>query len=175
VSPEEIAARVKELADQIVEDYLSNPNPILMICILKGAMPFFVDLARAIGDRLQIEEDCMILASYHGGTASSGAVKIVTDLRTSISNRDIIIVEDIVDSGHTLSALLNLLRTRTPNSIRVCALLNKRVRERDVHVPIHYQGFEIPEEFVVGYGLDYQEGFRHLPFIGVLKPEVYRR
>ena len=174
VPSEVIQARVGALADQIVRDYQIVTQPPVVICIMKGAKPFSVDLTRAIGTRMQLEEDFMLLTSYHGGTSSSGRVKVVTDLNTNIADRDIIIVEDIVDSGLTLNALLNLLRTRAPLSIRVCTLLIKKVK-REIEVPIYYYGFEIPEEFVVGYGLDYEEGYRHLPFIGVLKPEVIGR
>jgi len=174
ITPERIHGRVVELADQIFHDYRKSAQPPVVVCIMKGAKPFSVKLASAIGPRIQLEEDFMLITSYHGGTQSSGVVKIVTDLHTNIAGRDVIIVEDIVDTGHTMDALLTMLRTRNPKSMRVCTLLKKCV-DRDVVVPIHYWGFEIPNEFVVGFGLDYKEGYRHLPFIGVLKREVYCR
>jgi len=161
----ELGLRVRELGNEISRDYRSS-LPVL-VCILKGAYMFLSDLTRCVAADHEI--DFMAVSSYEGGTQSTGVVKIEKDLRTNITDRDVIIVEDIVDSGLTLSHLVELLHTRTPRSIRVCTLLDKAAaRQKDVRVD--YRGFEIPKEFVVGYGLDYEEKYRNLPFIGVLRP-----
>ncbi len=165
IGSEELSLRVQQLGNEIGRDY-PDSTPLL-VCILKGAYVFLADLARCLS--VDHEVDFMAVSSYEGGTQSTGVVKIVKDLRANITNRDVILVEDIVDSGLTLSYLIDLLATRSPRSIRVCALLDKTAaREKDVRVD--YRGFEIPKEFVVGYGLDYDEKYRNLPFIGVLKP-----
>ena len=165
IGSEELSHRVVQLGNEIGRDY---PDSVpLLVCILKGAYVFLADLARSIS--IAHEVDFMAVSSYEGGTQSTGVVKIEKDLRANITNRDVIIVEDIVDSGLTLNHLMELLGTRSPRSIRVCTLLDKAAaRVKDV--PIDYRGFEIPKEFVVGYGLDYDEKYRNLPFIGVLKP-----
>lgn len=168
LSAEEIAARVKELGQEITRDY-QGKSPV-MICILKGAMHFMSDLTRAID--LPISVDFMAISSYGAGTKSSGVVRILKDLDHSIEGKDIIIVEDIVDSGLTLHYLLENLQSRKPASIKICTLLDKPAR-RKVELTTDYNGFVIPDEFVVGYGLDYNEKYRNLPYIGVLKPEVY--
>ena len=141
--------------------------------MLKGALPFMADLMRAIDMPVQI--DLMEVSSY-GGTAteSSGLVRIIKDLSSSIAGRDVLIVEDIIDTGLTLNYLQRYLRGKNPRSLRICALLDKPAR-RLVDIPIDYLGFTIPDQFVVGYGLDYGEFYRNLPFIGVLRPEVYER
>ena len=143
---------------------------MLVVGILKGAMPFMADLIRAIN--LPLEYDLMSVSSYRNGT-SPGEVRILKDLDRSIHGRDVLLVEDIVDTGNTLDHILRLFRARSPASIRVCTLLDKPYR-REVDVPVHYVGFILPEDvFVVGYGLDFAELYRNLPFIGVLKKEIY--
>lgn len=160
----EIQRRVQQLGNEISRDY-DGTVPVL-VNILKGAFVFLADLSRSI--TIPHEVDFMAIASYHGGTKSTGVVKIDKDLKTNITGRDVLIVEDIIDTGLTISHLLQLLGTRGPRSLRVCALLDKSAA-RIKDVPITYTGFEIPNEFVIGYGLDYDEKFRNLPFIGVLK------
>ena len=164
ISSDEIQLRIKELATEISNDYRGS-TPIF-ICILKGAYPFLADLTRRVA--VDHEVDFMAVSSYGGGTESSGAVKIIKDLKANITDRDIIIVEDIIDTGLTIDNLMEVLQTRNPRSIRVAALLDKKLA-RKKEVPLHYTGFEIPKEFVIGYGLDYQEKYRNLPFIGVMK------
>lgn len=164
IGSDELAKRCCQLGNEISKDY-SDSVPIL-VCILKGAYIFLSDLVRCI--TVHHEVDFMAVSSYNGGTQSTGVVKIVKDLRANITDRDVILVEDIIDSGLTLNYLMELLQTRAPRSIRVCALLDK-VAAREKHVSVHYRGFEIPKEFVVGYGLDYEEKYRNLPFVGVLK------
>lgn len=168
ISEERILTRVKELADQIVLDYQSEEQAPLIVCIMKGGLLFQADLIRAIGIRLDIECDFMVLSSYDGDTESSGEVKILFDLHSAIHGRDVIIVEDIVDTGRTMHALLDLLLTRHPKAIRVCTLLDKPSR-RVVKVPTDYVGFSIGNEFVIGYGMDIGEKKRQLPFIAVYK------
>jgi hypoxanthine phosphoribosyltransferase len=160
----EIQRRVKELGNEINRDYQQSV-PVL-ISILKGSYIFLADLTRCLS--VQHEVDFMAVSSYEGGTSSTGVVKIEKDLKTNITERDCIIVEDIIDTGLTINHLLELLETRSPRSLRVCALLDKRPNRKKA-VDIAYRGFDIPKEFVVGYGLDYDEKYRHLPFIGVLK------
>lgn len=165
IGSQELALRVRELGNEISRDYRTSV-PIL-VCILKGAYVFLGDLTRCLS--IDHEIDFMAVSSYEGGTQSTGVVKIEKDLRTNITDRDVLIVEDIVDSGLTLSHLIDLLGTRAPRSIRICTLLDKAAA-REKAVPVDYRGFEIPKEFVVGYGLDYEEKYRNLPFIGVLRP-----
>ncbi len=164
ISSESLGLRVRQLGNEISRDY-AGTVPIL-VCILKGAYVFLADLARCLA--IPHEVDFMAVSSYEGGTQSTGVVKIEKDLRASITGRDVIIVEDIVDSGLTLSHLGELLQTRGPRSVRTCVLLDK-IAARVTDVSVHYRGFEIPKEFVVGYGLDYEEQYRNLPFIGVLR------
>ncbi|MFH1843293.1 MAG: hypoxanthine phosphoribosyltransferase [bacterium] len=164
ISSVDIQRRVKELGNEISRDYRDS-MPIL-VSILKGSYIFLADLTRCLS--IQHEVDFMAVSSYEGGTQSTGVVKIEKDLKTNITDRDIIIVEDIIDTGLTINHLMELLETRAPRSIRVAALLDKKPA-RTKHVDINYCGFEIPKEFVVGYGLDYDEKYRHLPFIGILK------
>ncbi|NTW70774.1 MAG: hypoxanthine phosphoribosyltransferase [Eubacteriaceae bacterium] len=160
--------RVKELAAQLSEEY-KGKNP-LIICVLKGAVLFMSDLIQNMSIPLEI--DFMATTSYGSGTKSSGEVRILKDLDKSVDNRDLIIVEDIVDSGLTLSYLIKIFNDRHTKSVKVCTLLDKPDR-RSAEVKIDYIGFEVPDEFVVGYGLDYDEKYRNLPFIGILKEEIY--
>jgi hypoxanthine phosphoribosyltransferase len=169
ITEEELQARIAELGRAISADY--QGKDLLAICILRGAVIFLSDLSRQI--TIPHEIDFMAVSSYGGiRTESSGVVRILMDLRTSIEGRNVLIVEDIVDTGLTLGYIIDNLKTRRPTSLRICALLNKRER-RQVDVPLDYVGFDIPDKFVVGYGLDYDEKYRNLPFIGVLKPELY--
>jgi hypoxanthine phosphoribosyltransferase len=164
-----VQARVAELAARISHDY-AGKTPLL-ICVLKGGVSFLVDLMRSL--TVPHEIDFMAISSYGGRrTESSGVVQIVMDLSASIEGRDVLIVEDIIDSGRTLDYLLRMLGTRNPASLRVCVLLTKPSR-REIDVPLDYVGFEIPDKFVVGYGLDYDERYRNLPFVGVLRPGLY--
>jgi len=165
ISSEEIGRRVQQLGAEISRDYVDR-TPIL-VNVLKGAYVFLADLTRCIS--VHHEVDFMAISSYHGGTESTGVVKIEKDLKSNIADRDILIVEDIVDTGLTLDHLLAVLKTRNPRSIRVCTLLDKSTR-RLKEVPVDYRGFDIPDEFVIGYGLDYDEKYRNMPFIGVMKP-----
>ncbi len=169
ISPEQLQQRVAELGEAISRDYTGKD--LLLVCILKGGVVFLSDLIRTI--RIPHAIDFMAISSYGGArTESSGVVRILMDLNTSIENRNVLIVEDIIDTGHTLSHIVDLLKTRDPQSLRICTLLNKPSR-REVPVKVDYIGFDIPNEFVVGYGLDFNEVYRNLPFVGVLKPEKY--
>lgn len=168
ISEEQIQQRIAELAARIQSDFAGEQ--ILIIAVLKGALLFLADLIRHIDLPLAI--DFLAVSSYGSGTESSGVVRILKDLDETIEQRHVIIVEDIVDSGRTLDYLLRMLRQRNPTTLHVCTLLDKRDR-REIEVPIDYVGFEVPDAFVVGYGLDFAEHYRQLPFIGVLKPEIY--
>lgn len=167
ITAESIQAKVRELGARITADYVDKD--LVMVFILKGALLFIADLVRAV--HLPVQLDFMVVTSYGSGTESGGA-RIVTDLKTDIHNRHVLLVEDIVDTGLTLHSVLNLLALRRPASLRVCTLLNKPARRR-VPVELAYVGFEIPDRFVVGYGLDYGERYRTLPFIGALKPDRF--
>jgi len=168
---EEIQSRVRELAEQITSHYLEQNAPgLVVVGILRGAVVFMSDLIRCLPLPLTI--DFMAISSYGGSTTSSGAVRILKDISESIEGKHVLVVEDIVDTGLTLNNLLDVLRARKPRSLAVCALLNKPAR-RKVAVAVDFCGFEIPDEFVVGYGLDFAGQYRHLPYIGVLKPEIY--
>jgi hypoxanthine phosphoribosyltransferase len=167
IGPEALQRRVGELAAELAGVY-ADRNPVL-VGVLKGAVVFIVDLMRAMAIPLQVE--FMAVSSYQGGTRSSGAVRILMDLRTSVEGRDVLIVEDIVDSGLTLRYLRDYLLAQRPASLRIVALLDKEV-ERSDGVPIDYTGFRIPDRFVVGYGLDYAERYRNLPYVGVIKPAI---
>jgi hypoxanthine phosphoribosyltransferase len=166
VQPDELAQRVKELGAQISKDYAGRD--LILIGVLKGAIFFLSDLMRAID--LDCEVDFMAVASYGSSTDSSGVVRILKDLDASIEGREVLIVEDIVDSGLTLQYLLRTLKAREPASIEVCALLTKPAR-RKTDVVIRYEGFEIPNEFAIGYGLDHAERYRNLPFVAVLSQQ----
>jgi hypoxanthine phosphoribosyltransferase len=169
ISQEALQQRVRDLGAEIAADYAGRP-PIL-ICILKGAAMFLVDLMRAIP--APVEVDFMAISSYGASTKSSGIVRILKDLDTVIEGREVLIVEDIIDTGLTLKYITEMLTTRRPASVRICTLLDKKENRR-TEIPLDYVGFIIPNKFVIGYGLDYAEIYRNLPFIGVLKPEVYR-
>lgn len=163
-----IAAKVSELGQQIAKDYVGKD--VLVVGILKGAAVFFTDLIRQINQPINI--DFIVASSYGDGTETSGKVDIKKDLEKDIAGRHVILVEDIIDSGVTMSSLMAILRERKPASVKLCALLSKPSR-RQVPVTIDYCGFEVPDEFLVGYGLDYAEKYRNLPVIGVLKREIY--
>ena len=163
-----ILAKVDELARRITVDY--QDKNLLLLGTLKGAVPFIADLARAIS--LPLEIDYMAVSSYGNSTESSGVVRILKDLEGPVQKKHVLIVEDIVDSGQTLHYLMDVLRQRRPLTLRVCALLDKG-RERIKPVELDYTGFQIPDRFVVGYGLDYAQRYRNLPYIGILKPSVY--
>ena len=163
VEADRLAERVRELGEEISADYADRD--LLLVGVLKGAVFFLSDLMRHL--TVPCEVDFMAVASYGSSTDSSGVVRILKDLDASIEGRDVLIVEDIVDSGLTLSYLLRTMRAREPASLEVCALLTKPER-RKVNLPIRYTGFEIPNQFVIGYGLDYGEKYRNLPFVSVL-------
>jgi hypoxanthine phosphoribosyltransferase len=169
LSEEQIRAKVAELGKRITADYAGNE--VTLVSVLKGSLPFMADLMRQIDLPLRI--DLMEVSSY-GGTAieSSGLVRILKDLSAPIDDRHVLLVEDIIDTGLTLNYLLRYLRGKNPRSIKVCSLLDKPAR-RLVEIPLDYVGFEIPDAFVVGYGLDYGEVYRNLRFVGVLRPEAY--
>ncbi|HMZ15260.1 MAG TPA: hypoxanthine phosphoribosyltransferase [Mycobacterium sp.] len=173
LSQDQIRERTAELAELVARDYVDNlaGQDLLLVTVLKGAVMFVTDLARALPVPTQLE--FMAVSSYGSATSSSGVVRILKDLDRDIHDRDVLIVEDIVDSGLTLSWLLRNLATRHPRSLRVCTLLRKPEAVR-ADVEIAYVGFDIPNEFVVGYGLDYAERYRDLPFIGTLDPKVYQ-
>lgn len=170
VHEEKIIQKVRELAEQITNDYVDK-NP-LCIGILKGAIPFMADLIRQV--KIPLEIDFMSVSSYGNKISSSGVVRILKDLERSIEGRHILIVEDIVDSGLTLSYLVQMLQGRNPASIKTVVFLDKKSR-REVAFEADYQGFVVPDKFVVGYGLDFAERYRNLPFVGVLKSEVYNK
>ena len=163
-----VQERVAELGTALEETYAGKD--LLLISVLKGSFIFMADLARAISIPHQM--DFMAVSSYAGGTVSSGAVQIMMDLKTPLEGRNVVIVEDIIDSGNTLSYLRRIMNERQPASLRIMTLLDKPDR-REVEIAVDWVGFSIPNEFVVGYGLDYAELYRNLPYIGVLKPEVY--
>lgn len=169
ISEQEIADRIREMGHQITQDYKDTPN-VMLIGVLRGVAVFFGDMMRAID--LPVDIDFMSISSYGSSTRSSGVVRILKDLDDSITGRHVIILEDIIDSGLTLSYLVRLLQERRPASLEICTLLDKPSR-RLIEVPVKYVGFPIEDQFVVGYGLDYDQKYRNLPFVGILKPEVY--
>ncbi len=166
ISEEKIQTRVTELARQISQDY--QGETICLLCILKGGLMFLTDLAKRI--EVPVTFDFIGISSYGHATQSSGVVRITKDLEESIEGKHIIIVEDIIDSGLTLSYLIKNLESRNPASLRICTLLDKTVN-RTVNIPVDYVGFPVPNEFLVGYGLDYQELYRNIPYIFVLNPD----
>ena len=168
ISPEQLRVRIGELAARIDADYAGRE--LLLVGVLKGAVMVLADLARAM--HLPIQMDWMAISSYGSGTKSSGVVRILKDLDTDITDRHVLVVEDIIDSGLTLSWLVGNLRSRGHASVEVCVMLRKPAAAR-MDVEVKYTGFEIADEFVIGYGLDYAEKFRNLPFIGTLAPHVY--
>ena len=165
ISEEELDKRIRELGAQISREY--EGKELHMICVLKGGVFFMVELAKRI--TVPVSLDFMAVSSYGSGTVSSGSIRIKKDLDESIEGKDVLIVEDIIDSGRTLSHLLSLLRTRNPASIELCTMLDKPERREVKDVHVRYTGFVVPDEFVVGYGLDYDQKYRNLPYLGVLK------
>ena len=168
IDKDQLAERVRELGEEIAADYAGKE--ILMIGVLRGAVIFMADLARAIS--LPVALDFMAVSSYGASTSSSGIVRILKDLDEDLAGKHVLIVEDIIDSGLTLNYLVENLKSRQPASVKLCTLLNKPSR-RKASVHVDYNGFTIPDYFVVGYGLDFAEKYRNLPFIGILKPEAY--
>lgn len=169
IDEKQLQARIKEIAAEITKTY-EDESDLLFICVLKGGYMFLSDLSKAMTRPHEIE--FMAISSYGSGTTSSGDVQIIMDLRQPIAGRNVLIVEDIIDSGRTLDYMRRNLMARNPASLRICTLLNKPSR-RAVDVDVEYVGFNIPDEFVVGYGLDFDELYRNLPFIAVLKPERF--
>ncbi len=167
-SEEDIKKKVRELGGKISKDY--KGKDLLLISVLRGGVVFLADLIRHIS--IPVSVDFMAISSYGSTTESLGVVKLLKDLEESIDKKHVLVVEDIIDTGLTLNYLLRNLQSRHPASLKVCALLDKSVR-RIVDIPIDYKGFDVPDVFVVGYGLDYEQKYRNLPFIGILKPEVY--
>ena len=171
VTEEQLKAKVAELGARISRDY--EGKNLVLVSILKGAVVFMADLMRAVTIPCSI--DFMVVSSYGGtNTQTTGLVKIVKDLDADLTGRDVLIVEDILDTGVTLSNLVPMLKMRNPSSVKICAILNKPTR-RKADIQPDYEGFQVPDEFVVGYGLDYDEKYRNLPYVGVLKPQVYER
>jgi hypoxanthine phosphoribosyltransferase len=167
IDEEALAGRITELADDVSTDYAGRD--LLLIGVLKGAVFFMADLMRQI--TVPCEVDFMAISSYGGSTDSSGVVRILKDLDINIRERDVLVVEDIIDSGLTLQYLMRNLRSREPRSLEVCALMTKPAR-REIEIPVRYVGFEIPNRFVIGYGLDFAERYRNLPYVGVLNESV---
>ncbi|MBR3685003.1 MAG: hypoxanthine phosphoribosyltransferase [Clostridia bacterium] len=170
VTKEQIAARVKEIGEQITRDF--EGESVLMVGILRGAVVFFSELVKNVD--LDVRFDFMVVSSYGASSVTSGEVRIIKDLSQPIEGMNVLIIEDIIDTGHTLKNLKKLLLTRNPKSLKIVSLLDKPSR-RQVELEGDYIGFEVPNEFVVGYGLDYGEKYRNLPEIGVLKPEIYTK
>lgn len=170
ISEQQLQEKIAQLGAQITEDY--RGKDLLLVSILKGACVFLSDLMRTIDLPLAI--DFMCVSSYGKGTVTQGRAKIIKDLDVDIAGKDVLIVEDILDSGVTLSHVMEILRSRKPASLRLCSLLEKPERHR-VNVPLDYVGYVVPDEFVVGYGLDYAEEYRNLPYVGVLKESVYNK
>jgi hypoxanthine phosphoribosyltransferase len=172
ITEEQIREKTAELAKQVAADYV-DAESVLLVGVLKGAVMFMADFARALGRfGPPVELDFMAVSSYGQGTTSSGVVRILKDLDRDIAGRHVILVEDIIDSGLTLSWLMSNLVSREPASVEVCTLLRKP-EAAQVDVPVRYVGFDIPSEFVIGYGLDYAERYRNVPFVGTLAPHVY--
>lgn len=172
VDEKSLQTRVAELGAEISCDYADSDGSLLLICILRGGVPFLVDLMRHITIPHML--DFMAISSYGAGKReSSGNVRLTMDLQTNIRDKHVILVEDIIDSGHTIASVLELLETRQPKSLKVCTLLDKEER-REAMVPIHYRGFKIPNKFVFGYGLDLDEYYRNLPFVGVVDLKKYK-
>ena len=167
-SAADLEARIEELGERITEDY--RGKELIVVGILKGSNIFTSDLVRKVNIPLKI--DFMVVSSYGNTTESTGVVRILKDLEHSVENKHLLIVEDIIDSGLTLKYLKEMLLTRNPAGIKICTLLDKPARRKE-YVDIDYMGFEVPDEFIVGYGIDYAEMYRNLPYVGVLKREVY--
>ena len=171
ISEEELKETVARLAAEVKADY-KDAHDLLLIAVLKGSVVFMADFMRALDIKSEI--DFMVVSSYGAGTKTTGNVKIIKDLDVPIAGRDVIIVEDILDSGVTLSNLIRMLKERNPRSLEICTLLDKPER-RAAEVYAKYIGIKVPDEFVVGYGLDFDEKYRNLPFVGILKPEAYEK
>ena len=170
VTEEQLQAKVAQLGARISQDYAGKD--LLLVSILKGAVVFMADLMRAVSIPCSI--DFMVVSSYGGtNTETTGLVKIVKDLDADLTGKDVLIVEDVLDTGVTLSNLVPMLKMRNPSSVKICAILDKPTR-RKADIQPDYEGFQVPDEFVVGYGLDYNEKYRNLPYVGVLKPEIYQ-
>lgn len=169
-SEEEIISKTKELGEQLTKDY-QGKNP-LMIGVLKGSVPFMSELMKHIDTHIEL--DFMVVSSYHGGTTSSGEVQILKDVDTSIEGRDIIFVEDIIDTGRTLLYLRDMFKYRKANSVKIATLFDKP-EGRVVDIDADYVCYNVPNEFIVGFGLDYNENYRNLPYVGVLKEEIYSK
>jgi len=170
ITEEQIAGRVREIGEEISRRYVEVDKPLLLVAVLRGASLFVADLARAIDGRVEL--DFMAVSSYGSTTKSSGVVRILKDLDEDIEGRDVLVVEDILDTGLTLKYLLRNLASRKPRTLEVVTLLSKEGKQQ-VPIECAYVGFSVPDEFVVGYGLDYAERYRNLPYIGVLKKEIY--
>ena len=168
ITQEEIQKRVKELGETLTQDY--QGKKVLVVTVLKGGFVFAADLVRAID--LPLETEFMVVSSYNSGTASSGNVEVKRGVERNIEDTHILIAEDIVDSGNSLAFLLKYFKERRAKTVKICALLDKPAR-RQTEVPVDYVGFTVPDEFIVGYGLDYAEKYRNLPYIGILKRSVY--
>lgn len=170
ITKEEIVKRIKELGEEITNDFKNESEPLIVIGLLKGSVVFMADLIREI--RLPLEIDFIEASSYGEGTHTTREVKILKDLRSTISGKNVLVVEDIIDSGFTLKKILKILGSRNPKKVSLCTLLNKPER-REVEVTVQYIGFEIPNEFVVGYGLDFNEKYRNLEYVGIAEPSVF--
>lgn len=170
ITKEELQKKVKELGEKITKDFKNENEPLIVVGLLKGSIVFMADLVREI--KLPLEIDFIEVSSYGEGTQSSREVKVLKDLRSTISEKNVLVVEDIIDSGFTLKKVLHILESRNPKKISLCTLLDKPER-REVDVDVQYVGFEIPNEFVVGYGLDFNENYRNLEYIGIAEPSVF--
>ncbi|USS87031.1 hypoxanthine phosphoribosyltransferase [Fructilactobacillus cliffordii] len=169
-SEQKIQDACQRLGQQLTRDY-QGKKP-LVICVLKGAVPFTADLIKQMD--LYMDIDFIDVSSYHGGTQSSGDIQMVKDIDEDVSDRDVLLIDDIVDTGHTLAYLKELLKKRGAASVRVCMLMDKPEARQVEGIQADYVGFNVPNEFLVGYGLDYQGKYRNLPYVGILKPEIYQ-
>ncbi len=169
IDEETLQSKIKEIGTQITKDY--EGKDLLIVCVLKGAVMFVSDLIKQV--KLPLEIDFMAVSSYGSSTKSSGVVRILKDLDKDIKGKDLLIVEDIIDSGLTLAYLIDYLKSREPNSVEICTLLDKK-DGRKTDIEVKYLGFSIPDEFVIGYGLDYAEKYRNIPYISILKEEIYK-
>ncbi|TDX59120.1 hypoxanthine phosphoribosyltransferase [Orenia marismortui] len=170
IDEKQLKDRIKEMGKNITNHY-NEDDEIVMVCILRGGFIFMADLVRQV--ELPVSCDFMDVTSYEGGTTSTGNVRIIKDLEESIEDKHVLIVEDIIDTGLTLKHVINMLKTRKPKSIKVCTLLDKPERRTEKEVEADWNGFEIPNEFVIGYGLDYDEKYRNIPYIFIPEPELY--
>lgn len=170
LTEEQIHARIQELGAELNRHYADKPEELIMVCVLRGAVLFMADLAREI--ERPVTFDFIDVSSY-SGIESRGSVRINKDLEEDIRGKHVLIVEDIIDTGLTLKKVIEMLQTREPASIQICTLLDKPSRRTVKHITSDFNGFEVPDQFVVGYGLDFNQKYRNLPYIGVLKPEVY--